>query len=119
MGLDLVELALRIEEEFDIILPDADLEKMRTPRDLANFIDQKYQELHANRCSSQIGFYKVRKIFTDTFGFLKDAIKPLTNTQDVLGGTIRNKWGQLQQKLKYPLPSLQLYSRYVEDLGAG
>lgn len=40
MGLDLVELALAIEEEFDISITDAKLEKIRTPMDYAIYLSE-------------------------------------------------------------------------------
>ncbi|SFV90026.1 hypothetical protein MNB_SV-4-1206 [hydrothermal vent metagenome] len=107
MGLDMVELALRIEEEFNIVLPDADLEKLRTPRDVAILIDRKYEELHKDKCSSQVGFYKVRKIFMETLGYPREALKPTTQTQELLGENIGKKWRQLKRAFPYSIDRLQ------------
>lgn len=38
MGLDLVELVYRLEEEFEIIIPDEDAATMTTPRKVIDYI---------------------------------------------------------------------------------
>lgn len=40
-SLDTVELVMAVEEEFDLVIPDAEAEKMRTVRDLVRWIDQQ------------------------------------------------------------------------------
>jgi hypothetical protein len=44
MGLDIVELIMRVEEEFDLEIPDEDAEKLVTVALMADYIAQK-QEL--------------------------------------------------------------------------
>ena len=39
-SLDLVELVMRFEEEFDIEIPDEDAEKIRTVKDAVEYIDK-------------------------------------------------------------------------------
>jgi acyl carrier protein len=38
MGLDLLETTLRIEEEFHIRIPDQDAEKLKTPRQVIDYL---------------------------------------------------------------------------------
>lgn len=40
-SLDLVDLAMSVEDEFDIELPDEALEKIKTVGDLASFIEDR------------------------------------------------------------------------------
>lgn len=40
-SLDVVELIMRLEEKFDIEIPDADAEKIQTVGDAVKFIDDK------------------------------------------------------------------------------
>jgi acyl carrier protein len=40
-SLDLVELVMRLEEEFEVEIPDEDAEKIRTVRDALNYIEEK------------------------------------------------------------------------------
>ena len=43
-SLDLVELIAAIEDKYDVELPDAELEKMKTITDLWKFLEQKTAE---------------------------------------------------------------------------
>jgi acyl carrier protein len=40
-SLDLIELTMAMEEEFDIEIPDADAEKMKTMGDVVSYIEEK------------------------------------------------------------------------------
>ena len=40
-SLDVVELIMRLEEKFDVEIPDEDAEKIQSVGDAVNFIDQK------------------------------------------------------------------------------
>lgn len=37
-SLDLVELVMALEEEFDVVMPDGDIEKIKTVADAVNFL---------------------------------------------------------------------------------
>jgi len=41
--LDLVEIIMRLEDEFSIEIPDADAEKLKTVRDIVNYVESKSQ----------------------------------------------------------------------------
>jgi len=43
-SLDIVELIMRFEEEFDIEIPDEDAEKMQSVRDALAYVEQKMKE---------------------------------------------------------------------------
>ena len=108
MGLDLVELVLVVEEEFDIIISDGTLENMRTPQDYADYIYDEYQKIDAGRCSSQVGFYKIRKLFIDEFNCKREELKPDTKLEDIFTDNIREEWRHLNELLDnrlkwYPL----------------
>ena len=53
-SLDLVELVMRLEEEFEVEIPDEDAEKIRTVKDALTYIEEKskaneeIERLHAN-----------------------------------------------------------------------
>ena len=40
-SLDIVELVMAMEEEFDLEIPDEDAEKLRTVGDVANYLEKK------------------------------------------------------------------------------
>lgn len=108
MGLEIVELILAIEDEFDIVISDATLEQMQTPQDFADYISNEYLLKELNGCSSQRGFYKIRKLLIDEFSIKKEDIKPYTPLQYLLQNDIRKKWKKLNKLLDnklhhYPL----------------
>lgn len=40
-SLDIVELVMAMEEEFDLEIPDEDAEKLKTVQDVANYLEKK------------------------------------------------------------------------------
>lgn len=64
MGLDLVELIIRIEETFSIRIPDRVASKLTTPRKVTDFILTQVEESKAPLpCLSQKAFYLLRHAF--------------------------------------------------------
>jgi hypothetical protein len=100
VGLDMVELVLAIEEEFDILISDALLEKAKTPKDLADIIYSIYQSKDKDRCSSQVGFYKLRRIVQEHFRYSKDKLKPTTKLQDIFQNDIKKNWKKFNKLLE-------------------
>ena len=100
MGLDMVELVLAIEEEFDIVISDALLEEAKTPKDLADIIYSIYQSKDKDRCSSQVGFYKLRRIVQEHFKYPKDKLKPTTKLQDIFQNDIKKNWKKFNKLLE-------------------
>ena len=105
MGLDLVELALSVEDEFDIAIPDAILETIITPNDYADYIFEEYQKKDALKCSSQVGFYKIRKLFIEEFNCKREYLKPNTKLEDIFKENIKENWMRLDQLLNGKLGS--------------
>ena len=90
MGLDTVELVMEIEHEFEIDLPDAEAEKIRTVGMLAEFVWERVRDqipsapfppapIHAPRAASyEAVLEKVRRIVSNQFGARLDDIQPHT-----------------------------------------
>jgi hypothetical protein len=65
MGLDLVELTIRVEETFGIQIPDREAAELCTPRKVTDFILSQVEESPAPLpCLSQKAFYSLRREFT-------------------------------------------------------
>ena len=43
MGLEIVELVTSVEKAFDLNISDADMERVRTPRELADYLERRLQ----------------------------------------------------------------------------
>ena len=60
-SLDVVELMMALEEEFDIEIPDEEAEKISTVSDLANYIAEKQQYKYAEG-QMFFGDYNLRRV---------------------------------------------------------
>lgn len=116
MGLDLVELVMEVEEEFNIALPDADMEKIRTPNDLAEYIFTHFHTPKKEKCSSQVAFYTLRKLLIDNFGYKREELTPTTNLQKLLGEDIRSKWKKLDNLFENKIYDNTLTLRKKENI---
>ena len=124
MGLDFVNLALRIEEEFNIYLSDATLAEIRTPNDIASYIHDEYVTKNYSQCSSQIGFYKIRKLLINEFSLKREQIKPSTSLEVLLEKDIRTNWKKLNRLLEnklspYPLILTKKVSNIIIFISMG
>lgn len=99
MGLDLVELALRAEDEFDVSISDANLEQATTPRKLANVIYQQYETIGNEKRTTQNSFYQIQKIFVEKFGFQKEHLHPNTKLETLFQADTIKKWKALNKYL--------------------
>ena len=61
MGLDSVELVMRVEERFGIEIHDSEAEPIRTPGMLVDLVFSKLQTGPQNYCASQRAFYVLRR----------------------------------------------------------
>jgi hypothetical protein len=61
MGLDGVELVMAVEEDFAIVIEDADAERISTPRDLIEHIAQKVGCADQKYCATQRAFHRLRQ----------------------------------------------------------
>jgi hypothetical protein len=63
VGLDIVRFVMRVEEAFDIRIPDRDAEQIRTPRELIGYIKSQLPPSPVGRwgCGTQRAFYAIRR----------------------------------------------------------
>ena len=76
MGLDAVELVMKLEDAFGIELRDEEVVDTVTPRMLGDVIFSKLQACDVKICQSQRAFYLLRKSFLKIFGLERKAITP-------------------------------------------
>jgi acyl carrier protein len=91
MGLDAVELVLAFEEEFGIAIPDPVAEKMRTPRDVIEFViaeRQRVEQLDA------------RKQLLETLAGMGYAnVRPDAGFNELFGSLRSTRWKELGKRL--------------------
>ncbi len=119
MGLESVELVMRMEDEFSINIPDHDAAQLTTPRQLADYIGQRLGE-HARRdephCRTQAHFYWLRANLVEQLGLARRAIRPDTAVNELLSGDLRGQWQTLRRSAVFrSLPALRApaYAAYA------
>lgn len=120
MGLDSVELVMRIEETFDIRIPDSEVEKAYTVGDLYEIVWKHVKVGDSQKCVSQKLFYELRNSFSNELGVPKSEIKPKTLLNDVLPVSGRYKlWTDIERASGYKLPELLFSSPYQQMYQSG
>lgn len=109
MGLDGVELIMRVEEEFEIEISDAEAELCSTPGALCALIERKLNFAEAERrcgCPTSRAFYRVRRQLMQA-GIERARIKPTARLDFVLPRSHRRqRWSDLSEALGLSLPPL-------------
>lgn len=94
MGLDSVELVIAFEEAFGLEIPDADAEKMFTPRSVIDFVEQRLGSGSKPPCLSRRAFQKIRGQLMEV-GITRAAIRPDTPLANLFPQTTRRlRWPQ-------------------------
>lgn len=100
MGLDAVELVMAVEEEFKIVLADAEAAQCTTVGKLVEYVFARLRQTAGGPCPSQHGFYVVRRTLMDLAGAPRVQIKPDTRLDHLIGWTGRRRvWRGLMGSL--------------------
>jgi acyl carrier protein len=109
MGLDTVELVMKVEESFGITIPDAEAEKILTIGDLYRYVLAKLDgpALPASGCLSAAAFYRLRRQLMGRFRVERRRIRPASPLDDLVPATDRRQqWQRLGEYLGWRLPEL-------------
>lgn len=111
MGMDMVELIMAAEDEFQVELLDADFSTVNTAGDLHRqilvLLDMS-QPAEDGACPCIAPFLDVRRVLMETVGAVRSAVRPSTALNDLLPvASRRNHWETLREHLHIPLPPLQ------------
>jgi len=91
MGLDSVEILMKVEDTFGIKIPDQEAEQILTVGDFHNSVWHHLSGKHSDKCKSQHLFYKLRKLFADTFKFSPQQLKLDTSPEEIFPITNRRQ----------------------------
>jgi acyl carrier protein len=111
MGLEIVEIILRVEEEFSIEIQDKDAEQLHAPGDLCNLIEHKRDLYKASpattmHCPTSRAFYSVRREMIK-LGVERKHVTPQTSLATLWPPSGRRQnWKALALSLDYSLPNL-------------
>jgi len=114
MGLDVVELIMRAEEEFGIEVPYEDAELISTPGQLCALIERKLDFVNAEKrspCPTSRAFCRVREALRE-LNVPRSAITPRTRFESLFPAQERAwYWRELERRLDLPLPPMRLPPR--------
>jgi acyl carrier protein len=103
MGLDSVEIVMRIEETFGVDLPDDELGSIATVGDLYQLLLSKLDGSYA--CLSSHVFYRVRKAMVDVLGIKRRSIRPSTGLDTLLARSERiSEWKKIEEASSLHFP---------------
>lgn len=106
MGLDSVEILVRVEKYFDISVPDSEAEEIATVQNFADCVFAKVTINPTEKCKSQMLFYKLRTYFVDKKEFNKGHIRPDSKIKELITGDLQTTWDDIEKYLKLSLPAL-------------
>jgi acyl carrier protein len=106
MGLDSVELLMRIEEEFSIDLPDEDVSYVHTVGELYEVVLSKLKT--TPDCLSSRAFYRTRRALVDVLGLPRRSIRPSTYLEPLFPPAHRKQlWSAVADATGLTIPQLQ------------
>lgn len=106
MGLDSVEILVRVEEHLGISVPDGEAVKILTVQDFVDCVFAKVTVNPTEKCKSQMLFYKLRNYFTDRHKIPKGDIRTNIKIGDLIVVDLKETWSGIEKYLKLDLPVL-------------
>jgi acyl carrier protein len=97
MGLEGVEIVMRVEETFDIAVDDAEAETLQTPGQLIELVMRKVGRTGHAACLTQRAFHRLRAGLMRQFGLARNQIRPDTPLEKIFPRKDRKQ--QLRQIL--------------------
>lgn len=97
MGLDGVEIVMKVEETFDITIADKEAEKCLTPGQLIDLVMNKVGRTDHAACLTQRAFHRLRASLMERLGLKRNQIRPETRLAELFPRPVRKQ--QLTQIL--------------------
>ena len=94
MGLDLVELVMEIEDEFELRIADEDAETLTTPGQVTDYLVRVLGEraARAGVCPGARSFYRLRRQLQSRFGTPRAAVRPAASIGALVPERGRRQW---------------------------
>ncbi len=110
MGLDSVEIVMKVEQALGINIPDAETEKMVTVGHMYQYIWSRVNNQVTSDCITQKVFFRLRRQLREQLEIPDTlAIKPATKLADLIPRKGRKqKWRKLEKGLGLRLPHLHI-----------
>jgi len=115
VGLDSVELVLRLEEEFSISIADEEAADSLTVGDIYHLILSKIQV--APGCVTRRAFYLTRRALIDTLGVTRRSIRPASPLSPLFPEPARRKqWDEMAESMGLTVPPLRLHHDLKQEV---
>lgn len=102
MGLDIVEFVMDVETAFGVELPNDELARIATPRQLMDFVHSRLPRADRVSCLSQQAFYTIRRVITTAYQAPAVRIRPRTPLAEALPGIDhRIIWSEVGRLIRY------------------
>jgi acyl carrier protein len=107
MGLDMVELVVRVEETFHITIKDEEAEKITTVGALYECVLGKLGETEVTGCLSLAAFHRLRRALMSRFAVPRNSVRLEARVTDLIPPRARREqWRRLGEELGLKLPRL-------------
>jgi hypothetical protein len=108
MGLEAVELILRVEEAFGITLPDSEASRIVTIGDMYQLILSRLRQNRSTRCLTARAFHRFRQALVSEADLPRSSVHPDTQLDRVVPTSRRRRlWPRLARRLGLKLPKLR------------
>lgn len=119
MGLDSVEILMKVEDTFGVKIADREAEQIHTIGDFHNAVWHHLAGKYSDRCKSQGLFYKLRKSFAHNLNFSQEHLRLDTIPEDVFPKAARRKvYLSFSNTTDLKLPDLTLTKPWASLLNA-
>jgi hypothetical protein len=100
MGLQTVELVIRFEDAFGIVIPDEVAAELTTPRKVTDYILTQVVVGEQPSCLSQQAFYALRQVFVPSLNIQRRDFSPNTQLENLIPLDRRRQiWAGIQREL--------------------
>lgn len=114
MGLDTVELIMKVEDHFGIKISDQEAEQISTIQDFSDVVYKHIEHRAPEKCISQLLFYRLRQTVKRIFELDVAPITPKTKLADVFSRVdAKMGWELLESELGLRMPAF--YRTELED----
>lgn len=97
MGLEIVELIMTFEDEFDVGIPDDVAPELRTPRQVADYLVSVLGERACppGHCEGARSFYRLRQQLVTRYGTPRSAVRPDEAIGALVPTVARRDWPRI------------------------
>ncbi len=106
MGLDLVELAMEVENTFSISIRDEDAVTLETPGKLYDYILASRFEGRDQGCLANVTFYKLRRALISVLQIARSEVRLSSDLHVLIPNRRRETWAGLRESMGLRLPEL-------------